>query len=170
MATPAPRHARPISRVSGLTRNLSARWSSASSASGLLTTLSSPATRNAFSKFLLSEYAEASLLFYCDVDAFELRGDPVNMDEARRIRDMYVAPSGEHAVNVSATVRKGIESAFASVTTTVAVEANADGRGTKDDEETKNQTTAVATGHTAMASTVFAAAKKAVFKLMAMDS
>ena len=168
MATPAPRHARPISRVSGLTRNLSARWSSASSASGLLTTLSSPATRNAFSKFLLSEYAEASLLFYCDVEAFELRGDPVNMDEARRIQDMYVAPSGEHAVNVSATVRKGIESAFASVTTAVA--ANADGRGTKDDEETKNQNTAVATGHTAVASTVFAAAKKAVFKLMAMDS
>ena len=157
MASPAPHHARPISRVSGLTRNLSARWSSASSASGLLTTLSSPATRNAFSKFLLSEYAEASLLFYSDVDAFELRGDPVDMDEARRIRDMYVAPSGEHAVNVSATVRKGIESAFASVTT-------------EDDEGTKSQIAAGATGHTAVASTVFAAAKKAVFKLMAMDS
>ena len=169
MASPAPHHARPISRVSGLTRNLSARWSSASSASGLLTTLSSPATRNAFSKFLLSEYAEASLLFYSDVDAFELRGDPVDMDEARRIRDMYVAPSGEHAVNVSATVRKGIESAFASVTT-VAAKVGGRGTSTEEDEGTKSQTAAGATGHTAVASTVFAAAKKAVFKLMAMDS
>ena len=92
---------------------MSAHWSAATAAATLLATLSSPDTRDTFEKYLRSEYAEDSLLFYADVEAFERGGDPVDMDEARRIRDLYVAPSGERAINISASMRKAIERCFA---------------------------------------------------------